>query len=288
MNVSEEPPVLSSEPPDQSGDGFLTGELNVWGLVGVIVFYVVILVIGVIASWRSKSWKSENSEDVMIAGRNIGLFVGVFTMTATWVGGGYINGTAEIVYTPGYNLVWCQAPVGYSLSLLLGGLIFAKKMRKAGYVTMLDPFQQKYGRVMTSLLYIPALLGDIFWTAAILSALGASLSVIIGLQHKWAVIISAGVSVLYTLAGGLYSVAYTDVIQLICIFIGLWLAIPFALLNDAVTPISETKDVWLGSLAADKFIGLYIDGGLLLIFGGIPWQVSRYRENVAATDCLLC
>ena len=34
----------------------------------------------------------------MLAGRNIGMFVGIFTMTATWVGGGYINGTAEIVY----------------------------------------------------------------------------------------------------------------------------------------------------------------------------------------------
>ena len=54
----------------------------------------------------------------MLAGRNIGMFVGIFTMTATWVGGGYINGTAEIVYRDG--LIWCQAPVGYALSLMLG------------------------------------------------------------------------------------------------------------------------------------------------------------------------
>ncbi len=56
--------------------------------------------------------------------------------------------------------------------LCAGGLIFAKKMRDAKYVTMLDPFEKKYGRVMTALLYIPALLGDIFWTGATLSALG--------------------------------------------------------------------------------------------------------------------
>ena len=54
----------------------------------------------------------------MLAGRNIGMFVGVFTMTATWVGGGYINGTAEVTYSSG--LIWCQAPVGYALSLMLG------------------------------------------------------------------------------------------------------------------------------------------------------------------------
>lgn len=37
---------------------------------------------------------------------------------ATWVGGGYINGTAEAIYTSG--LVWCQAPFGYALSLVFG------------------------------------------------------------------------------------------------------------------------------------------------------------------------
>ena len=57
-------------------------------------------------------------EEVMLAGRNIGMFVGIFTMTATWVGGGYINGTAEIVFSSG--LIWCQAPLGYALSLALG------------------------------------------------------------------------------------------------------------------------------------------------------------------------
>ena len=61
-------------------------------------------------------------EEVMLAGRNIGMFVGIFTMTATWVGGGYINGTAEIVFSSG--LIWCQAPLGYALSLALGKYFF--------------------------------------------------------------------------------------------------------------------------------------------------------------------
>ena len=45
-------------------------------------------------------------------------------------------------------------------------------MRSKGYVTMLDPFQQKYGDMMSGLLFIPALLGEVFWSAAILAALG--------------------------------------------------------------------------------------------------------------------
>jgi len=94
-------------------------------------------------------------------------------------------------------------------------------MRKREYITMLDPFQQKYGLRMGGLLFIPALLGEIFWSGAILSALGATVSVVIGLNKELSVIVSACIAVFYTLLGGLYSVAYTDVFQLICIFVGL-------------------------------------------------------------------
>lgn len=41
-----------------------------------------------------------------------------FFSTATWVGGAYVNGTAELMFTRG--LAWCQVPFGYSLSLLFG------------------------------------------------------------------------------------------------------------------------------------------------------------------------
>ena len=54
-----------------------------------------------------------------------------------------------------------------------------------------------------------------------ISILGATLTVILNLPIKESVILSACVAVFYTLIGGLYSVAYTDVIQLFCIFIGL-------------------------------------------------------------------
>ena len=94
-------------------------------------------------------------------------------------------------------------------------------MREANFKTMLEPFEEKYGVVMTALLFVPAVTAEMFWSAAILSALGSTLTVIAGLEDTVAVIVSAVIVVLYTLAGGLFSVAYTDIVQLICIFIGL-------------------------------------------------------------------
>ncbi|CAH8619392.1 unnamed protein product [Schistosoma rodhaini] len=237
------------------------------GLIAIIVFYLLILFVGL---WAARKGKTNNStgtdtEEVMLAGRSIGLLVGIFTMTATWVGGGYINGTAENTYNPTQGLVWCQAPVGYALSLVVGGLFFANRMRTLGYVTMLDPFQNKY-----------ALLGEVFWTAAILSALGATLGVIVDLDQKTSIILSACIALVYTLFGGLYSVAYTDVVQLFCIFFGLWISIPFAMVNEATVPITQTWNKWKGSVdPMDSFF--YVDNLLMLIFGGIPWQVYFQR-----------
>ena len=93
-----------------------------------------------------------------------------FPLTATWVGGGYINATAEKVFSKG--LIWCQAPFGYALSLFFGGIFFAKKFREREYITMLDPFQNKFGAKMGGFIFIPCVLGELMWCASILSALG--------------------------------------------------------------------------------------------------------------------
>ncbi|XP_076799546.1 high-affinity choline transporter 1-like [Clavelina lepadiformis] len=259
--------------------------VNVPGLIAIIVFYLVILAVGLGAAWYQKrKGVKEDVESIMVAGRDIGVFVGCFTMTATWVGGGYINGTAEVVYNPDFGLLWTQAPFGYAISLLLGGLFFAKKMRSEGYVTMLDPLQNKLGRVMGVFLYLPALLGELFWSAAILASLGKSLTVVSGLSDDIAIIVSACIAILYTLIGGLYSVAYTDVVQLICIFVGLWISIPFAFTNEAVGSIVESaksNSSWLGTWDTN-YTGSWIDSALLLIFGGIPWQV--YFQRVLSSD----
>ncbi|CAF1211653.1 unnamed protein product [Adineta ricciae] len=250
--------------------------VHVGGLVAILVFYVLILMVGIWAGRKQKSSeKSPDTEEIMLAGRNIGLLVGIFTMTATWVGGAYINGTAEQVFSTG--LFACQAPLGYAISLVVGGLLFAQPMRNAGYVTMLDPFQRKYGQRMGGLLFIPALLGEVFWSAAILSALGATISVIFtDVSMTTSIVISAAVVIFYTLFGGLYSVAYTDVVQLGFIFIGLWIAVPFAMSHQGVGSIVSTWPEWRGQIGDTQWVE-WIDSMLLLIFGGIPWQVYFQR-----------
>lgn len=59
--------------------------IHVEGLVAIVIFYVLILVVGIWAAWKNKASGDDESldrsENIMVGGRDIGLFVGVFTMT---------------------------------------------------------------------------------------------------------------------------------------------------------------------------------------------------------------
>ncbi|GFN83155.1 high-affinity choline transporter 1 [Plakobranchus ocellatus] len=193
--------------------------------------------------------------------------------TATWVGGGYINGSAESAAKNG--VLNTQAPLAYAISLVLVALLYGPKLRREGFITMFDPFQIKYGRKMGGLLFIPQFLGDLFWSAAVLAALGATISIILNINATLAIIISSAVAIIYTFLGGLYSVAYTDVIQLLFIAIGLVIAFPFSLTHPAVD-LERASATWLGHIPTNS-IAAYTDVYLLCICGGIPWQAIYQR-----------
>ena len=50
------------------------------------------------------------------------------------------------------------------------------------------------------------------------------------------------------------------------------MCIPFAMFNEHVGSLTSQDVDWIGSVDRRE-IGYYIDYGLLLVFGGIPWQV---------------
>ncbi|XP_069746926.1 high affinity choline transporter 1-like isoform X4 [Narcine bancroftii] len=195
--------------------------VNIPGLVAIIIFYLLILATGIWASQKSKQEEKRcsgtKSEVAMVGGRNIGILVGIFTTTATWIGGGFINGIAEITYLPHQGLSWSHAALGYGFSLLF-----------------------------------------------------------------------ASVVIIYTLLGGLYSVAYTDVMQMVFIVISLWLCVPFAIMNPAVADIKYTmvnefyQSPWIGKIEMNQ-IFRWIDDLLLMTMGDIPWQVYFQRVLAASS-----
>ena len=250
------------------------------GLILMLLSYVLVYYVGVVAA----KGKDDSIESMIVANRSLPLWIGTFSMAATWIDGGYINGTAEYTYSAG--LVWAQAPWCYALSLMIGGVLFAPTMRRHQFMTMLDPLEYRYGKKITAWLYLTSLLGDVFWSAAILTALGTTFGAILGMDVVTSILVSAAVAIAYTMAGGMWSVAFTSVIQVVIILLGLFLVLPFILPHVGGLSVAVKAYVAAMGSKASLFPPLagwkdpswgnqywrWWDMALLLIFGGIPWQ----------------
>ncbi|SDW30165.1 solute carrier family 5 (high affinity choline transporter), member 7 [Marininema mesophilum] len=268
----------------------LSGRDIFWtGLIFMLFFFFIIYFIGVYAGNKNDT----GLQGMMLAGRSIPLWIGMFSMSATWVGGGYINGTAEATYSPG--LVWAQAPWAYAISLIIAGIFYARRMRNYEFTTMIDPLEARFGKKIAAVLFLPALAGEIFWSGAILTALGTTFGTILGLDFTTSIIISAIFAIAYTVVGGMWSVAYTDAVQLSIIIVGLFLIVPFAMKHTGGLQENWTQYVssigkngtnyasffpplngWKDPSWGDKYWQWW-DLAFLLLFGGIPWQVYFQR-----------
>ncbi|KAM8848335.1 high-affinity choline transporter 1-like isoform 3-T3 [Synchiropus picturatus] len=266
--------------------------VNVPGLIVMLLFYLLVLGTGIWASRKSKratEKKSVNWTDATLLGnRGITLAVGVFTTTATYVGGGFIVGISELVYTPTRGLVWAVMPVTAIMAFTVGGIFYAKKMRQGKYVTMMDPIQRQFGKAVSVVLSVALLVSDVFWVTSALIGLGSTMAIILDLSYNLCIWISAVVAVTYTLFGGLYSVAYTDIVQLVLTFVSLWLCVPFVLMSEHSLDITQSalnftyQDPWVGSVDTDR-VWNWLDQLLVLTFCILGSQEFHQRMLSASS-----
>ena len=258
-----------------------------WGGVAVVAgMYAAFLVVGWLATRRMKG---QDASDLLVAGRAMPVWIAVVTMTATWVDGGYLLGTAE--YTYKYGLAYgVQGGICFGLSLIVGGLFFAARMREREYSTMVDAFDARFGPQWAAVLALPAMLGELLWSGALLVAIGATFGELLHLDLTTAILISAVVVTAYTIVGGMWSVAYTDVLQLGLIPLGLLAALPFALdkaggLSACMSTFTAGRESALallpplhahGDWTAPSIVAWW-DMTLMLILGGIPWNCYFQR-----------
>jgi len=271
------------------------GNIDWTGVWITAIMYAIFILIGWFAS---KKVKTGSASELLVAGRSLPLLMATLTMTATWVDGGYILGTAESTFTS--LALALQGGLGFGLSLIVGGVFFARVMHQKGYTTFIDPFEERFGKKWAAVLSIPAILGELFWSAELMVAIGATFGVILNVDLTTAIIISAGIVTLYTMIGGLWAVAYTDAFQLLLIPVGLILAIPFILHftgGDLTTTWSNYKAlkgdaaVVVPPMHVDSFwdvhgIISWWDTSFMLILGGIPWNCYFQRVFSSKTSVI--
>lgn len=258
--------------------------------MALALFLLMLAAFLVVGGFAARKVKDGSATDLIVAGRSLPLWVALLTMTATWVDGGYLLGTAEGAYKSNVAL-GAQGGLCFGLSLVLGGLFFARRMRRLGFTTLIDPFEARFGKGWAAILFIPALLAEVFWSAELLVAIGSSIDVLLGLRLTLAILLAALAVTIYTMLGGLWSVAYTDVVQLSFVALGLIVALPFLLnsvggLQVALSSYSAARP-GVASLLPPLSAGAsgwswpgivnWWDVAVMLSLGGIPWNCYFQR-----------
>jgi SSS family solute:Na+ symporter len=183
----------------------------------VICYLAVTISIGLIAARRV-----HNSKDYLVAGRSLPLYMNVATVFATWFGAETVLAVSATFAKDGLNGIPGD-PFGAAFCLVLAALLFARLFYRMNLLTIGDFYKHRYGKsveVMTSLAITASYLG---WTSAQMTALGLVIHVLSGsaISLNDAILVGAAVVLVYTLFGGMWSVAFTDLFQTVIIVIGL-------------------------------------------------------------------
>ncbi len=181
------------------------------------LFYAIIMIgIGVYASRKVK-----NSEDYVLAGRSLPFYMALSTVFATWFGSESILGAGSKFAEGGFKNV-LEDPFGAGLCLIIAGLFFNRKLYRLRHLTIGDYFKSRYNTTIATFLSVVIIVSYFGWVGAQFLALGVVLHGVLPALSIGAWIVIAGIIVsIYTVFGGMISVALHDTFQTGIIIVGL-------------------------------------------------------------------
>jgi len=177
----------------------------------IVAFLIVIILIGFIAGKE----KQKSSEEYLLSGRKVGLFLFILTNVATWYGG--ILGVGEFSYR--YGLVsWVTQGLPYYIFAIVFAFLFADKIRSASLYTIPDKLEETYGRKVS--LISSVLIFILVSPAPYLLMLGQIISLIFNIPILFSLLIAIIVSTVYLFKGGYTSNIWADAFSFFVMFLG--------------------------------------------------------------------
>lgn len=209
-------------------------EVNPYYLVAFIAYLVVVLAIGVWAFTRTK-----NVMDFWVFGQNMGPVLATWSLIANFVSSVSVIGFIGAVYVDGYSLV-THTILG--LMLGLSALYFVVgRVRRLNVLTFPDLIARVSGYQIARPLAGSVLLLS-GWLYLIMQLVGAGLLItaITGVPYQYMVWVIGAVFILYTVLGGLVSVAWTDLLQGILMVSAVFIALLYMLSDlGGLTAVNE-------------------------------------------------
>lgn len=230
--------------------------------------------------------KVRSNRDYFIARGKLGPATIGFSFSATQMSGSSYMGAVGTEKILGYNFT--PAAVSSAAAPWFSYILLGNRLRKIANkiksVTIADVFEARYYSKFASLTCVVIMLvAFIPMIAAQLKAAGNIFEVLLGMPYLAGLFIFGGIVILYTVLGGMYAVAWTDLIQGIIMIIGFAILAPvavhaaggFAGMHFQYAQVNPKAISFLGKMPAVWVVSSFIVWGFFQI-GGSPAAVTRF------------
>ena len=180
----------------------------------ILAYFIFIFTKGI-----RRSRDIDDSDDFLVAGRNIGWFFLLCTMGATVIGGGASIGAIGRTYE--WGILMLVVSSAWYIHFIFSGLFVAPYFRKEKLYTVAGYFGNRFGERSRFIAFLLSVVFSVGMLGAQMVAFGKIITTMIPeVPYVWAVIVGGGMVIVYSTAGGLLAVIHTDVYQFMILIAG--------------------------------------------------------------------
>jgi SSS family solute:Na+ symporter len=243
--------------------------------------------------------RARSADDYLVAGRRLGPFMYIGCLSAVVLGGASTIGGVALGYDYGVSGMWLVFWIGMGVIAL--GILMSSRLSRLGVYTVSEMLEHRFGAAsrLISAIIIAAYALMIAVTSTI--AIGTVFNVVLPLSSSVAILVAGGLVVAYSVAGGMWSITLTDIIQFCIMTVGIFfLLLPISIfaagglsgMQEAL-PASYFDLTAIGWQTIFTYFLLFFFG---LMIGQDIWQrvftarspeVARWGSVAAGVYCLL-
>lgn len=209
-------------------------------LIVILLYMALTVAIGLISSSRKKKEKAtQSNEDFLMAGKSLGVLALAGTLFAANTGGASTIGIAQNVYRDGLSSAWYVIAAGIGFVIVS---FIASYFRRSAANTVPQIIGMRFGKPAHFFTAVIQILALFMATGAQIIATASIINVLTGFDFGQAVIITTIVVIVYTMVGGLVSVASANMLHVFTIVIGMFVAMLFIVNSPDVGGFSNLFD----------------------------------------------
>jgi SSS family solute:Na+ symporter len=235
---------------------------------------VIVYLAGTIAAGLYGKKYVSGLSDFLVAGRQLGTFIGVATLAATEIGTITFMYYAELGYKTGFAS-FVNGLIAGAVMIFIGQTGFIiRRLRALGLMTIPEFFQVKYSRNLRVLTGILVATGGILNMGVFLKVEGTFLAIIAGIPLSHLKITMTAILLLelvYTVLGGMVSIVITDFLQFVALSVGTILITVYSIQVTGWGHMRDTVYANMGSQGFNPFTNAQY-GWAYIVFQILLWM----------------